>query len=137
MRKETYWLAGTIGGAGAFGFAAFVGTGAGHGSDIPALVTIAPLSIATCSLDQVYILPIVAWICWGAVAFLSRPSASRRSAGAGLALVALHLLSTLTLDLSSIPTRHLVISLAPHLLLLAALVASASIALIRRRSEDQ
>lgn len=119
MRASIVWLAGAIASALSFGFAAFVGSGAGHGTDLPALITIAPFSLFSNPLEENGLTPFLAFAYWGTLFRLAWRGGSRGEVYAAATLLGAHVASALAF-IQEGPMRWFVIPLMPHLLLVVA-----------------
>jgi hypothetical protein len=122
-RPVVTFLFGCAAGFCSFGIAAFGGTASGHGSEIPALATIAPLSSSITSLDGHELLPFVGFAMWGAVAVLVASSASRWSNACGLTILAIHSAFAAQLLSEAQFDKDLLVFLVPQATLVLALGA--------------
>lgn len=117
------WLVGALAGAISFGFAAFVGSGGGHGSDDAALVVLAPFSLFANPLEENGFLPFLSFGFWGLVVRWSWDARGRGEAIGGVALLGLHVASALPV-LSRARVEFLLVPLVPHTLLVVVTLAA-------------
>ena len=125
--SKASWVLGAVVGAFTFGFAAFVGSGGGHGSDLPAMTTVAPISLFSNPLESTVLSALVAFVFWGAIVRFTWAAQSRRQLSLGCTLLALHVLAALWLwqGVHAIPLKATLVALTPHFLLSGATVVAA------------